>query len=123
MTEGRPPGQPGRSRLQRRDARPEAGRCTAVLQWQRFRDEGRPQDRRRERKAGCSREAARWSDIPARPGPRQDGRRARPRPAGRRKELSRTMSEAEALTEAKAWLRGLRRGAVLATTAELSGGS
>jgi tetratricopeptide (TPR) repeat protein len=41
---------------------------------------------------------------------------------GRRIGLSGPMPKAEALAEAKAWLRGLRRGEVLALAAELSGG-
>ena len=41
---------------------------------------------------------------------------------GRRPGLSQPMPKAEALREAKAWLRGLRRAEVLALTAELSGG-
>jgi hypothetical protein len=41
---------------------------------------------------------------------------------GRRPGLSGPMTKAEALREAKAWLRGLRRSEVLAVTAELSGG-
>ena len=41
---------------------------------------------------------------------------------GRRAELGRPMLKAEALREAKTWLRGLRRAEVLALTAELSGG-
>ena len=41
---------------------------------------------------------------------------------GRRPGLTAPMPKAEALREAKAWLRGLRRAEVLALTAELSGG-
>jgi CHAT domain-containing protein len=41
---------------------------------------------------------------------------------GRRDGLSRPMPKAEALREAKAWLRALRRPEVLSLTAELSGG-
>src|SRR5207237_3327424 len=41
---------------------------------------------------------------------------------GRRPGLTSPMPKAEALGEAKAWLRGLRRGEVLTLTAELSGG-
>ena len=41
---------------------------------------------------------------------------------GRRAGLTGPMPKAEALREAKAWLRGLRRAEVLALTAELSGG-
>src|SRR5207245_9438164 len=41
---------------------------------------------------------------------------------GRRPGLTGPMPKAEALREAKAWLRGLRRPEVLAVTAELSGG-
>jgi hypothetical protein len=41
---------------------------------------------------------------------------------GRRPGLSGPLPKAEALREAQAWLRGLRRGEVLALTAELSGG-
>jgi hypothetical protein len=41
---------------------------------------------------------------------------------GRRPGLSGPLPKAEALREAKAWLRGLRRDEVLALTAELSGG-
>jgi hypothetical protein len=41
---------------------------------------------------------------------------------GRRPGLSVALPKAEALREAKAWLRGLRRAEVLALTAELSGG-
>jgi CHAT domain-containing protein len=41
---------------------------------------------------------------------------------GRRPELGGPMPKAEALREAKAWLRGLRRAEVLARTVELSGG-
>jgi len=41
---------------------------------------------------------------------------------GRRPGLTGPMPKAEALREAKAWLRGLRRAEVLALTAELSGG-
>jgi tetratricopeptide (TPR) repeat protein len=41
---------------------------------------------------------------------------------GRRPALSSPMPKAEALRDAKAWLRDLRRGEVLALTAELSGG-
>ena len=41
---------------------------------------------------------------------------------GRRVGLSHPMPKAEALREAKAWLRGLRRPEALALTAELSGG-
>jgi CHAT domain-containing protein len=41
---------------------------------------------------------------------------------GRRAGLSAPMPKAEALREAKAWLRGLRRSEVLALTAEQSGG-
>jgi CHAT domain-containing protein len=41
---------------------------------------------------------------------------------GRRSGLSGPLPKAEALREAKAWLRGMRRAEVLAVTAELSGG-
>jgi CHAT domain-containing protein len=41
---------------------------------------------------------------------------------GRRPGLTAPLPKAEALREAKAWLRGLRRMEVLALTAELSGG-
>src|SRR4029077_20394677 len=41
---------------------------------------------------------------------------------GRRPGLTGSIPKAEALREAKAWLRGLRRAEVLALTAELSGG-
>jgi CHAT domain-containing protein len=41
---------------------------------------------------------------------------------GRRPGLTGPMPKAEALREAKSWLRGLRRSEVLAVTAELSGG-
>ena len=41
---------------------------------------------------------------------------------GRRPGMSGPLPKAEALREAKAWLRGLRRAEVLALTAELSGG-
>jgi len=41
---------------------------------------------------------------------------------GRRPGLTSPMAKADALREAKAWLRGLRRVEVLAETAELSGG-
>src|SRR5262249_48622286 len=41
---------------------------------------------------------------------------------GRRPRLAGPLSKAEALREAKAWLRGLRRTDVLAVTSELSGG-
>ncbi len=41
---------------------------------------------------------------------------------GRREGLTGPMPKAEALREAKAWLRGLRRAEVLALTARLSGG-
>ena len=41
---------------------------------------------------------------------------------GRRPGLASPMPKAEALREAKAWLRGLRRAEVLALTAEMSGG-
>ena len=41
---------------------------------------------------------------------------------GRRPGLSGPMPKAEALSEAKVWLRGLRRSEVLALTAELSRG-
>jgi CHAT domain-containing protein len=41
---------------------------------------------------------------------------------GRRPGLSTPMPKAEALREAKVWLRGLRRSEVLAVTAALSGG-
>jgi CHAT domain-containing protein len=41
---------------------------------------------------------------------------------GRRSGLSAPMAKAEALQEAKAWLRGLRRSELVATTAALSGG-
>jgi len=41
---------------------------------------------------------------------------------GRRPGLTGPLPKAEALREAKAWLRGLRRAEVLALTAELSGG-
>jgi CHAT domain-containing protein len=41
---------------------------------------------------------------------------------GRRPGLDGPMPKAEALREAKVWLRGLRRAEVLASTAELSGG-
>ena len=41
---------------------------------------------------------------------------------GRRAGLTGPMPKAEALREAKAWLRGLRAAEVLALTAELSGG-
>jgi len=41
---------------------------------------------------------------------------------GRRPGLTAPLPKAEALREAKAWLRGLRRAEVLTLTAELSGG-
>src|SRR5208283_2424100 len=41
---------------------------------------------------------------------------------GRRPGLTAPLPKAEALREAKAWLRGLRRAEVLAVTAEMSGG-
>jgi CHAT domain-containing protein len=41
---------------------------------------------------------------------------------GRRLGVTSPMPEAEALREAKEWLRGLRRAEVLALTADLSGG-
>ena len=47
----RPAGQRGHTRLQRRDPRPEAGRCLAGLQRPGAEQEGRPQGRRRGRQA------------------------------------------------------------------------
>ena len=66
------------TRLQRRDTRPEAGRCLAGLQRAGAEQEGRPQGRGRGRQADRRRGLERRPVVPARSGPRQARRGHRP---------------------------------------------
>ena len=66
------------TRLQRRDPRPEAGRCLARLQRPGAEQEGRPQGRGRGRQADRRRGLEGRPIVPTRSGPRQARRGARP---------------------------------------------
>ncbi len=77
----RPAGQHGDTGLQRRDTRPETGRCLAGLQRNRSEQEGRPQGRGRGRQADRRRRLERRPVVTARSGTRQARRVIDPRPA------------------------------------------